>query len=120
MAVRVVQTLSGKDEPPPTDLSFLVGKMCDNLKIVYEPTKKEALNSAEQEKADSTHFPEDLNFQVDPKLYLLESKKAFNLFISGLNEDMRFNKLMELIPHDPKRFPYQMGEGTVDVQPLQS
>ncbi len=111
MALRVVQTL-GKHTEEYSNLSNLVAEMC-------QKNENESLNNAEIERIRNTNFSQELEFKEDPKQFVLDSKKAFKLFISGLNDDMRFDQLITQVPHNPTSFPYQMGEGKVDVGPLQ-
>ena len=99
----------------PIGLSSVVDDMGKELKTQIEPVKKESLDLAEQKKVSHLQFAEELDFQTDPKIYLVESKKAFNIFLSGLDEEMNFEKM---VPHNPSMFPHQMGK-FVDVRRLQ-
>lgn len=118
MALNAVQTLG--TNVTATDLSALIEEKCSDLHIDLRSVGKECLNSDEKTKVDNVYFSEELDFQEDPKRYVLNSKKAFKLFISGLNDGMKFDQVIKLTPHDPKDFPYQMGSGKIDFWSLKA
>ena len=121
MALKLAQ-MFGKHSEEYSNLSNLVAELRAEMSVDFttaQTNENESLDNAEKQRAENINFSHELKFEEDPKQFVLDSKKAFKLFISGLNDDMRYDQLMELAPHNPNSFPYQMGEGKLDVGPLQ-
>lgn len=72
------------------------------------------LSSNEGEKISKKIFSDDLKFTVD--VNLSDSKKAFQMLISGLGDTQNFQELWSLTDHNPRAFPNPIGD--VDLSAL--
>ena len=100
-------------------LTSVVQDKCSNLKLVNAAPIIPAegkLTTEETTKVESINFPKELDFTVDPKTYLSNSKEAFKNFVNGLPKELPYDDLWKHKPHDPHAVSDKMGD--VDVKCL--
>ena len=67
----------------------------------------DSLNQREETKIKQWSFGAELTFRVP--VNLSDSKKAFNVFMAGLENHDSFTEMWKLCPHDPYNFSHPLG-----------
>ena len=96
-------------KPQYVDLSEVLASESNrrNFSFISEGVNKK-LNVVEERLVTKQSFGDDLKFTVD--VNLRDSKKAFRVLLSGLENKDDFISLWNLRPHDPQNYPHPFGE----------
>lgn len=88
-------------KPPHDSLTSVIQDKCSKLNLVTGDPTEGKLTVEETIKAEGIDFPKELEFTIDPKAYVCNSKKAFRNLVNGLPKELPYDDLWNLKPHDP-------------------